>query len=342
MKKKSQHKPGSMKLVLLFLIGLFLVIWPVIAELVSYQADEDEYEAMSSEFHLLESSPVSTPVTTVTLAPKNPTKEPVQGSPATASVSPMSTMMPTNQPITQQPSQTTLMNTPGPAPKQNPTVIPENAPPATSIPTCIPTAPPPTTTEQQSGIDLQACLKQNNDFVAWLTIPGTKIDYPVVRSNNTAYYLRHLFNGKESKLGCLFSLKSSDYQTPSKNIAIYGHHLSNSNAMFSTLLRYKEQSYCAKHSLIQLDSLYSSRTYRVFAVVNMNVSDWDASTASFSSNSAFLHFAARATKQSLYDTGVKVDADDNVLTLITCDRSFGGATGRLLVASPVTPGPQRD
>ena len=332
MKKKSQHKPGSVILVLLFLIGLFLVIWPVATELFSYKKDDAEYETMSTEFHLPESSPVSTPVPTVTPGMENPTKEPVWGSFATVSVSPMSTMMPINQPITQQPSQTTPMNTLGPDPKQDPTVIPEGVPPATSIPTRAPTIPSPMTPKQpQSVIDLQACLKQNSDFVAWLTIPGTKIDYPVVRSNNTAYYLRHLFNGKESKLGCLFSLKSSDYQTPSKNIAIYGHHLSNSNAMFSTLLRYKEQSYCAKHSLIQLDSLYSSRTYRVFAVVNMNVRDWDASTASFSSNSAFLHFAARATKQSLYDTGVKVDADDNILTLITCDRSFGGATGRLLV-----------
>ena len=335
MKKKSQHKPGSVILVLLFLIGLFLVIWPVATELFSYKKDDAEYETMSTEFHLPESSPVSTPVSTVTSAPEIPTKEPTRGSCATASVSPTSTVMPTNQPTTEQLWQTTPANTPSPAPGQDTPVTSENAPcskTATGIPTHTLTAPPPTTTEQQQpGIDLEACLKQNKDFVAWLTIPGTKIDYPVVRSNNTAYYLRHLFNGKESKLGCLFSLKSSDYQTPSKNVAIHGHHLSNSDAMFSMLLRYKEPSYCAKHSLIQLDSLYGTRTYRVFAVVNMNVSDWDASTASFSGSSAFLRFVNRAIKQSLYETGVKVDADDNILTLITCDRSYGGVTGRLLI-----------
>ena len=332
MKKKRKCKPGTLILIPLFLIGLFLVIWPVATELFSYKKDDAEYETMSSEFHLPESSPVSTPVLTVTSAPENPTKEPVRKSCATASVSPLPTVMLTNQPTTEQPGQTTPINTPSPASRLDPTVIPESAPLATSITTRAPTAPSPTTTEQpQPGIDLEACLKQNKDFIAWLTIPGTKIDYPVVRSNNTAYYLRHLFNGKESKLGCLFSLKSSDYQTPSKNIAIHGHHLSNSDAMFSTLLRYKEQSYCAKHSLIQLDSLYGTRTYRVFAVVNMNVSDWDASTASFSGSSAFMRFVNLAIKQSLYETGVKVDADDNILTLITCDRSYGGATGRLLV-----------
>lgn len=35
------------------------------------------------------------------------------------------------------------------------------------------------------GVDLDACIKQNTDFVAWITIPGTVIDYPVVQSNNT-------------------------------------------------------------------------------------------------------------------------------------------------------------
>lgn len=182
-----------------------------------------------------------------------------------------------------------------------------------------------------STVDLAACAAQNRDFVAWLTIPGTVIDYPVVRSDNTAYYLHHLFSGKESKLGCLFSLTSSDYATPSRNIAIYGHHLSNSSAMFSTLINYKQASYCADHSLIRLDTLYGTRTYRIFAVVNMKVSDWDAATARFSSDEDFLSFVNRAKHKALYDTGVAVKSTDNILTLITCDRSHGGASGRLIV-----------
>ncbi len=202
--------------------------------------------------------------------------------------------------------------------------IPKREPPVTTV---LPTEPPQSSTE----VDLSACLSQNLDFIAWLTIPGTPIDYPVVRSNNTEHYLTHMFSGKESKLGTLFSLRSSDYQSPSKNIAIYGHHLSQSTAMFSTLMRFKNASYCAGHSTIQLDSLYGSRNYRIFAVVNMSVSDWDASTASFSSNESFLYFVNRARRSALYDTGIQVNEDDHILTLITCDRSYGGATGRLLV-----------
>ena len=216
-----------------------------------------------------------------------------------------------------------------------PTVLADSTPTvmtAVHEKTPAPESPKPTEKpEAQPGVNLEACLAQNRDFVAWITIPGTKIDYPVVRSNNTEYYLHHMFSGKESQLGCLFSLKSSDYQAPSRNIAIYGHHLSQSDAMFSTLLRYKDPSYCASHSMIRLDSLYGYREYRVFAVVNMLVTDWDAATASFSGDTAFMRFVDRARQKALFETGVRVEADDHILTLITCDRGFGGVSGRLVV-----------
>ena len=181
------------------------------------------------------------------------------------------------------------------------------------------------------GIDLEMCLTQNKDFVAWLSIPGTVISYPVVRSDDSAYYLSHLFSGKKSKLGCLFSLKSSDYRQPSQNIAIYGHHLSHSDAMFSTLIDYKQESYYAEHSVITLDSIYGRRCYRIFAVLNMKVSDWDPAAASFGSGKAFLQFVNRAKRKALFNTGVEVKEDDHILTLITCDRSYSGASGRLIV-----------
>ena len=177
----------------------------------------------------------------------------------------------------------------------------------------------------------QNAATDNKDYVAWLTIPGTVINYPVVRSDRTDYYLHHLITGQQSKLGTLFSLTTSDYETPSQNIAIYGHHLSNSTAMFSTLLQYKNESYWKSHQTIQLNTIYGKRTYRIFAVLNHTVSDWDASTASFKDDNAFLKFVNRARKKAFYDTGIEVSETDHIITLITCDRSFGGVQGRLLV-----------
>ena len=185
-----------------------------------------------------------------------------------------------------------------------------------------------------TGVDLTAAQAKNSDFVAWLKIPGTNVDYPVVLSDNTAYYLTHSFTGKQSKLGTLFSLKKTDYETPGQNIAIYGHHITTTSSgelMFRPLLSYKQRSFYEKHSTIYLDSLYHSAAYKIFAVVNLVKGEWDPSTASFASDADFLAFIRQAQPRSLYDTGVEVTASDRILTLITCDRSYAAADGRLIV-----------
>ena len=184
-----------------------------------------------------------------------------------------------------------------------------------------------------SGIDLAACKAQNSDFIAWLQIPGTKISYPVVQTDNATYYLTHTFSRKEGVSGCLFSLGKSDYRLPGRNIAIYGHHMrrSRSQTMFQPLHGYKDADYLAKHPVIQLDSLYHSDTSAVFAALNMRESDWDAAKADFSSDADFLSFVYRAQALSFYDTGIEVGADDQILTLITCDRDYHSENGRLIV-----------
>lgn len=289
----------------MFLCGAAAFVLPLALELAVYQADENAYAAIA-EMSIHAPSPSPMPIMPLP-APTGSTENGAE--PAS---------LPQTEELPQAGMATDALASSSPAPN-----IPEakqNASPSPDAQAVV-----------DSSIDLEACLAQNKDFVAWLSIPGTVISYPVVRSDDSAYYLSHLFNGKKSKLGCLFSLKSSDYQQPSQNIAIYGHHLSHSDAMFSTLIEYKQEAYYAEHSVITMDSIYGRRNYRIFAVLNMKVSDWDPAAASFGSGKAFLQFVNRAKRKALYSTGVEVKEDDHILTMITCDRSYCGASGRLIV-----------
>lgn len=185
---------------------------------------------------------------------------------------------------------------------------------------------------EQAMVDLSAYLAQNPDFVAWLRIPGTNVDYPVVQTDNPDYYLNHTFSGKSSVVGTLFSLADADYAAPGRNIAIYGHHLrSSGEKMFTSLMRYKNPDFYEDNKTVMLDSLYRHREYTIFAVMNMKVGDWEPSRTTFSGDAAFMAFVNRAKSESLYDTGVEVGADDHILTLITCDRSYAGKEGRLVI-----------
>lgn len=303
--QRHQIALSSILLLAMFLCGAAAFVLPLASELAAYRADENAYaEIAEMSFNAPSPSPI----------PIIPLPAPTGGTENGAEPS----ALPGSEAYPQAGMAADAW---------------ASSPPSSDAPNPQQTASPSPDAQVvfDSGIDLEACLAQNKDFVAWLSIPGTVISYPVVRSDDSAYYLSHLFSGKKSKLGCLFSLKSSDYQQPSQNIAIYGHHLSHSDAMFSTLIDYKQEAYYAENSVITLDSIYGKRSYRIFAVLNMKVSDWDPATTFFGSGKAFLQFVNRAKRKALYSTGVEVKEDDYILMLITCDRSYGGASGRLIV-----------
>ena len=238
--------------------------------------------------------------------------------------------------ITEQPAKLPEFSVP-PSPSEQ-TVAPGSTPIA-NAPTVQPTvqpeptvSPAPTPRIGKTGVDLDACKVQNSDFVAWLKIPGTKINYPVVWTDNVDYYLTHTFSGKESKIGTLFSLGKTDYKSPGRNIPIYGHHITTSGGnMFQPLMSYKKRSFYENHKTVYFDTLYDLGEYTIFAVVNLVNGEWDPAAASFGNDNDFLAFVRRAKAQALYDTGVEVSADDHIITLITCDRSYHDKDGRLLV-----------
>ncbi len=343
-----QKKPNDYRqiifLTVIFLTGLAMIFIPLVQQHQEIDADNNIYAMLAEE---IKNQHVSQAVSTPQILPeeKAETEESPEDLPEETSEESFVT------PPDEDPESLMVEELPLEEPEENPAseepieselpamiveeVIPSEKPETIPLQTNEPVKPTtsakPQNTKKPETKPTKAPTPENNDYVAWINIPGTVIDYPVVRSSRTEYYLHHMINGQESKLGCLFSLPTSDYQTPSKNIAIYGHHLSNSTAMFSTLMNYKREDYWRSHQTIQLDTIYGKRTYRIFAVINHTVSDWDASTASFKDDEAFLKFVNRAKRKAFYDTGIEVSESDHILTLITCDRSFGGVQGRLLV-----------
>ena len=73
----------------------------------------------------------------------------------------------------------------------------------------------------------------NKDFVCWINIENTNIDYPVVQGKDNSYYLHRDIYGNYLYAGTTF-LDYRDYYDDSKNLIIYGHNMKNTT-MFSQL-----------------------------------------------------------------------------------------------------------
>lgn len=105
--------------------------------------------------------------------------------------------------------------------------------------------------EYVSAIDFSALDSQNPDVVAWIQIPGTQVNYPVVQGKDNDYYLHHDLNGQKSTAGTIFLDYADQPDFSSLHNVLYGHHMKN-GSMFKDISRYKDQGYFDQHSEIIL------------------------------------------------------------------------------------------
>lgn len=125
----------------------------------------------------------------------------------------------------------------------------------------------------------------NNDYVGWLVIPDTVIDYPVVmeKPEDENYYLKYWFDGTTNKNGTLFTLTECEvgvgclsdadkegYTKPTTNILIFGHN-QKSGKMFGTLSKFLDKEFCEIHSILKFDTAYEHREYKLIAVFRSHV-----------------------------------------------------------------------
>ena len=92
-------------------------------------------------------------------------------------------------------------------------------------------------------VDFEALQAENPDIYAWITIPGTNVDYPILQlEGDNGYYLNHSVDGAGSIAGAIFTedYNSKDFTDP--NTIIYGHNMKN-GSMFRTLHNYSDREF---------------------------------------------------------------------------------------------------
>ena len=198
------------------------------------------------------------------------------------------------------------------------------------------------TTEPQAtyaeGRDYKAFYEKNpnEDFVGWLRIDGTKIDYPVMQSSvdNANYYLYRDYNKKNSTPGTIYAREQCDVFTPSDNVTLYGHTMKD-GSMFAALHNYTNQSFYEDHKLIYFDTLTEYHVYEIFSVFKTSANIGEGFSYHKFENAAtkqdFDDFVSTCKSLAFYDTGVTPQYGDKLLCLSTCEYTLNN--GRLVVAA---------
>ena len=113
-------------------------------------------------------------------------------------------------------------------------------------------------------IDFTALLATNPDTVAWIEIPDTNINYPVVQTTNNETYLSRTFDGGTSISGTIFLDADNAADFTNVNSILYGHHRYD-RTMFADLDLIYNGSLAADTPIYLYLPDGSRATYRVFS-----------------------------------------------------------------------------
>lgn len=176
--------------------------------------------------------------------------------------------------------------------------------------------------------------EQNRDFVGWLSIPGTRIDYPVMQTkDNPNFYLKHSFEKSYSDYGVPYAQENCDIGL-SDNTVIYGHHMNN-GSMFSDLCKYADADFYKEHKTIQFDTFGGYGEYEVVAAFKTVAYSAEGfryyDFVHAESEAAFDEYIAKCKELSFYDTGVGAKYGDKLITLSTCE--YSQTNGRMVVVA---------
>ena len=174
----------------------------------------------------------------------------------------------------------------------------------------------------------------NSDFVGWISIKGTAIDYPVMQSiDRPNFYLRRGFDREYSKHGVPY-IQEDCVVGSSDNLIIYGHHM-NDGSMFADLCSYKSKDFWQTYPTIRFDTLDGFGVYEIVAVFKTVVYAQNGfryfDFVDLDDPARFDAYIAQCKALSLYDTGVEAIYGDKLITLSTCEYSH--ENGRMVVVA---------
>ena len=176
-------------------------------------------------------------------------------------------------------------------------------------------------------INASVYREKNEDYVAYLYIPDTEIEYPVVQRNNS-YYLNHNFYGEKNAHGTIFLDENCSTEDPV--LLLHGHHMKD-GTMFGSLKQYRDKEFRQAHSEIFLDMGEGFDTYEVFAILQIDLTKEDYfayEEIPKDADSLTAYLKQMQKNATWYEQPGK---EDKLLLLSTC--AYGSEDERMVVAA---------
>ena len=191
--------------------------------------------------------------------------------------------------------------------------------------------------------DFAYLTSQNPDIYAWIEIPNTNVNYPVLQSDhNDNFYIDHDFEKAYSYPGAIYSQFCNKKAFSDRVTVLYGHNMKD-GSMFATLHNFEDSGFFEANSGFSVHTADKRLDYEIVAAF-----DYDdrhiMNSFDFSDDKVYSDFLQSVQSPHAVNgnvrQGVTLGTEDKLLILSTC-RNFGEGrylvVGRLKSETPLAP-----
>lgn len=186
----------------------------------------------------------------------------------------------------------------------------------------------------ENPIDFVSLKQENPDIYAWVYVPGTDVNLPVLQSaTNDFLYLDHNKDGEYAVEGAIYTemANSTDFTDPVT--VLYGHNLQN-GTMFSTLHYFENEDFFNEHDTLSIYTPGHVLTYRVVSAYLYDdrhiLNSYDLSNPTV--RQEYFDFVMHPDSllvNTRSDTELSID--DKIVQLSTCMSDTNHTTSRYIV-----------
>ena len=167
-----------------------------------------------------------------------------------------------------------------------------------------------------AAIDLAALRSVNEDVVGWISIPGTRLSYPLVQGADNRYYLSRSWKREPSSGGAVFLESTNSRDFTDFHTIVYAHQMRD-DSMFGILSQYGDPDFFRAHPSVYLALDGGVSRYEVFSAQKAGVKSM-VYRLDLEEGGMEAEFIQYCVDNSAVNAGVVPEVGARILTLSTC------------------------
>ncbi len=188
------------------------------------------------------------------------------------------------------------------------------------------------------SVDFEKLWEINPDACAWIYVPGTEVDYPILQNADASdmhdsYYLNHTIEGASGLPGSIYIEPCNAGDFTDSNTVVYGHSMKN-RTMFGSLREFTDAEFFEEHPYIYVATPEKNLVYEIARQAVYDDRHIMA-TYDFEDAGDYEAFLASLSEQERnIREEVPVTTDSRLITLSTCVSN--DSDSRLLILGVLT------